>query len=269
MNNTTVVKRCRACGRIGQTCKAPVEECSFCGSRLLEATGSIIPTPTRLSGTHSVSTRDSGPPVTEVRRISACLWSAAALQLFSGLFFLSLDPSLIPIGQVASVIGLVTGAIGLVQFLRSVHQAWQQLDAFSPATLRQNGLGSPGLIIGLLFVPLFNLFWMFTVFCGWNRVARQILDDHLIAGERPNGRHALHFCLVSLFSPFAVVLMASVFGMRFGLTMNWCLALLSVFFLKSMLEEMVRTGQMLASAHPLSVGTGKIDSMQHRFTVTA
>lgn len=251
MNGPYLVKRCRACSRIGQIHQAPVEECSFCGSRLLEPTGSIYASHVQHSDFATAPGSDRRQPANNVRRIAVCLWSAAALQLISGLLLLSFDSSLIQLGQVASVVGLIAGAIGGIWFLRSVYRAWHQLYMFSPETLRRNGLGSPGLIIGLLFVPLFNLFWLFTAFNGWNRVAAQVLDDHLIAGERPDRRYAFRFCLMNLLSPLAVTVLAAAFGISFGMISNWCFALCSVHYLKSMLEEKERICGLLAHAHPL------------------
>ncbi|WP_254512251.1 hypothetical protein [Anatilimnocola floriformis] len=86
-----------------------------------------------------------------------------------------------------------------------MYKAWNSIQDGSPRT-------TPGVAVLLLFVPLFNLYWMFQAWWGWaqdfNRYARQ---RNLTVHRAPEGL-ALTYCILLLLSsipvlglPFAMV----------------------------------------------------------------
>lgn len=84
-----------------------------------------------------------------------------------------------------------------------IYRAWLCLSAGAPRT-------SAGTAVGLLFVPLYNLYWLFVAINGlpkdWNRIVNSYED--LRSAPRLNETTFLLFCIGSLvFAPLAVVVM--------------------------------------------------------------
>lgn len=108
--------------------------------------------------------------------------------VIAGIISASAIPSTSPtepyfLALVLSYVGWAGFAWAGLTLLRFVHRMWSALP----------GAGiSPRRAIGLLFVPVFNLYWIARVFCGFARAANGILE--------PSGRGRLPLGLFAVFS---------------------------------------------------------------------
>jgi hypothetical protein len=92
--------------------------------------------------------------------------------------------------------------IAMILQLMTLHRTWKCL-SLSGATV------TPGAAVGFLFIPFFNLYWLFRAFYGlsqeWNRITAAYEETRL-APRMPEGLF-LAFCITSLvFPPVAIVL---------------------------------------------------------------
>ena len=93
--------------------------------------------------------------------------------------------------------------LSMIFFYINVYRAWLCLSAGAPRT-------TPGKAVGMMFVPFYNLYWIFVAIAGlpkdWNRVMNSYTD--LQTGPRLNEGLFLIFCIGSLvFGPLALVVM--------------------------------------------------------------
>jgi hypothetical protein len=105
------------------------------------------------------------------------------------------DREVVPFLMVPAMLPLAMGAIALMVF---VYKIWAAIQDGRPRT-------TPGAALGLLFVPVFNLYWMFQVYWGWakdyNRIAR---ERGLVFSRAPEGL-GMAICVLALFSFIPVV----------------------------------------------------------------
>lgn len=66
--------------------------------------------------------------------------------------------------------GVICSIIGSIMQLIVLYRGWACLQHSNPRT-------TPGNAVGFLFIPLFNIYWMFVAYCGlakdWNRIMSQ------------------------------------------------------------------------------------------------
>jgi hypothetical protein len=90
----------------------------------------------------------------------------------------------------------ISGILSAIFFYINIYRAWSCLRAGAPTT-------TPGKAVGLLFIPLFNLYWMFIAISGlakdWNRVMSSYED--LQTAPRFNEMMFLLFCIGSIIFP--------------------------------------------------------------------
>jgi len=105
------------------------------------------------------------------------------------------------LGGILYLIGIIILLVSAIFFYIHLYRAWSCLRAGAPRT-------TPGKAIGFLFIPFFNLYWMFVAFAGlpkdWNRVMASHPD--LQAGPRLGETVFLLFCIGALiFPPLALI----------------------------------------------------------------
>ncbi|NNC87645.1 MAG: DUF4339 domain-containing protein [Akkermansiaceae bacterium] len=97
-------------------------------------------------------------------------------------------------------IGLILLVMAVVMPLTFLHRAWKLLQWGAPRT-------TPGKAVGLLFVPFFNLYWLFVAYYGlakdWNRTMESFPD--LQPGPRISEGTALGACICLLIPGVNVV----------------------------------------------------------------
>lgn len=91
--------------------------------------------------------------------------------------------------------GISIELVALACFIRWLYQAWRLV-------LRGDEDYSPGLLVGLLFVPFFNLYWMFRVVPGLSFEVNQQLKHLGPARAYANGWGAgVAACILAVFPP--------------------------------------------------------------------
>jgi GYF domain 2 len=93
--------------------------------------------------------------------------------------------------------------LSMIFSLINIHRAWGCLAWGAPAT-------TPGKAVGMLFIPFFNIYWMFVAIAGlpkdWNRIVAA--HGNLNAAPRLSEGMFLMYCIGSLvFPPLALVVM--------------------------------------------------------------
>jgi hypothetical protein len=101
---------------------------------------------------------------------------------------------------------MVPGMIGVaIPMMILVYKSWAAIQDGKPRT-------TPGVAVGLLFVPVFNLFWMFQAYWGWARDFNDYAKNrNLKVSQAPEGL-ALTYCILLLLGsipflglPFALI----------------------------------------------------------------
>ena len=98
--------------------------------------------------------------------------------------------------QIMWITGPLCLLAGVVLNFIYLARMWQCLQSGKPRT-------TPGLAVGLLLVPLFNLYWIFVAYYGlasdWNRIIRRYPD--LRRAPRMSEGMFLAYCICSLVAP--------------------------------------------------------------------
>jgi hypothetical protein len=92
-------------------------------------------------------------------------------------------------------IGLFAGAIAVAAIY--VYRMWLMIQDGHART-------TPGKAAGFLFIPLFNLYWVFVAFFGWSQDYNRFMDTHGLA-EAPRMPQGLFQALAILFAANIVV----------------------------------------------------------------
>ena len=107
-------------------------------------------------------------------------------------------------GAILLLIMLVAGNIGIlvasILNLITLYRAWACLRHSTPRT-------TPGLAVGFLFIPLFNLYWFFQAYYGlakdWNRIMSQ--HPNLARMPRISEGLALTYCIGTFIPPLSII----------------------------------------------------------------
>ncbi|HMO15165.1 MAG TPA: hypothetical protein PKD64_03900 [Pirellulaceae bacterium] len=96
-------------------------------------------------------------------------------------------PLLIPFAMLPAMLGVA------IPLMVLVYKLWAALPASHSRT-------TPGLAVGLLFIPIFNLYWMFQAFWGWTQdFNRYIAASGSNVKQAPQGL-AMTICIFTLLS---------------------------------------------------------------------
>jgi len=115
-------------------------------------------------------------------------------------------PQIDGLGIIIALLGSIALMVSMIYFYIILYRVWKCLQAGSPRT-------TPGKAVGLLFIPLFNLYWMFVAIAGvpkdWNRIIAS--HPNLHPAPKLNETTFLMFCIGTLvFPPLAIIVMFSV-----------------------------------------------------------
>lgn len=105
------------------------------------------------------------------------------------------DREVVPFLMFPAMLPMLMGVIALMVL---IYKMWKAIQDGSPRT-------TPGAAVGLLFIPFFNLYWVFQAYWGWtkdyNRIAR---ERGLSAPRAPEGL-ALTICFLMLLSGIPLI----------------------------------------------------------------
>lgn len=104
-------------------------------------------------------------------------------------------------GGILYLVGLVVMLVSMIFFCINLYRAW--------ACLQPGGVHvTPGKAIGFMFIPFFNLYWVFVAINGlpkdWNRIVASYED--LKAAPRLSETTFLLYCIGVFFFPLALVM---------------------------------------------------------------
>jgi hypothetical protein len=104
-------------------------------------------------------------------------------------------------GMVLFVFAWISMMLSSIFFLMNLYRAWSCLQAGGPRT-------TPGKAIGFMFIPFFNIYWIFVVINGlpkdWNRIVSSY--DDLKTAPRLNETTFLLYCIGVFIAPLAIVM---------------------------------------------------------------
>ena len=74
---------------------------------------------------------------------------------------------------------------------------------------------TPGQAVGFIFIPFFNLYWIFRAFWGFAEDCNQYLDRHALSARKLSTGVFLAYTIVSIFGGIAAIPVAGYLG-HFG-----------------------------------------------------
>lgn len=102
---------------------------------------------------------------------------------------------------ISFLLGVACSVTSTILFYINLYRAWFCLQAGGPQT-------TPGKAVGFLFIPLFNLYWIFVGINGlakdWNRIVSSY--ENLKAAPKLNETVFLLFCIGMFFPPLGLVM---------------------------------------------------------------
>jgi len=114
-------------------------------------------------------------------------------------------------------IGIPIFIVGIVFMAIFIYRCW---------TLIQDGphRTTPGLAVGLMFIPLFNMYWQFVAFAGLAKDLNAYARERSLSAPRANEGVALAACILSISSLIPLI------GIFTGLAgmICWIIAALSI-----------------------------------------
>jgi len=87
------------------------------------------------------------------------------------------------IGYIPLIYGAVVGAM-------LIYKMWAAIQDGRART-------TPGMAVGLMFVPCFNIYWMFQVYWGWTKDYNLFIDREGLNVPRMNENIALTICILT------------------------------------------------------------------------
>jgi hypothetical protein len=100
------------------------------------------------------------------------------------------DRQVVPLLMIPAVLPLL---LGIIMQMKLLYKMWTVIEDGSPRT-------TPGKSVGLLFVPFFNLYWMFQAYWGWTKDYNRYVAAQRLAVPRASEALALAFCILAVAS---------------------------------------------------------------------
>jgi hypothetical protein len=176
------------------------------GSRL--ATGGARPTTAVATTSYAVQVAPVGGPYPyfPMKSASFGLWVGSFAGSFV-LFILSLvilitgGEEKVGFAGILYLVGVIVGLLSGVFFCINLYRAWTCLQSGGAQT-------TPGKAVGFMFIPFFNLYWVFVAINGlpkdWNRIVSSYED--LKAAPRLSETTFLLYCVGVFFFPLALIM---------------------------------------------------------------
>jgi len=96
------------------------------------------------------------------------------------------------------IVAMLPSLVSGILILRVVYKLWSAIQSGSPRT-------SPGTAIGLLFVPLFNLYWVFEAYWGLAKDYNRFIREKNLLAPVLSEQLAVSVCILILLSLIPVV----------------------------------------------------------------
>ncbi len=93
--------------------------------------------------------------------------------------------------SIAAVVAIILGALvllgGIAAWLFLLHRAWSAIQDGQART-------TPGKAVGFMFIPLFNIWWVFQAVHGFAQDFNRFRDRHRLPCEPLNESHFMAYC---------------------------------------------------------------------------
>jgi hypothetical protein len=101
------------------------------------------------------------------------------------------DRSQAPSALMFTCAAFIPMIFGVVVLMMLVYKMWDVIQDGKPRT-------TPGMAVGLMFVPIFGLYWQFQVYWGWTKDFNAYVEQQGIAAPRMPEGLALTLCILTL-----------------------------------------------------------------------
>lgn len=189
--------RCDSCGATFSAEAAP-ERCWKCASpdvRLQMAAPaggfSVPPSPQYLSGAGSPR------PVYGIGLYSGLYWGGFATLFFGIMLAVGAREEALFVLPVLGAGALIAAFV--LNYVR-LYRAWDAIQALRHEDGTETMMPTPGQAVGFLFIPFFNLYWMFVAYAGLANRMNKFLDMRGIAGSRMSAGLATTTCVLTCVS---------------------------------------------------------------------
>ncbi len=174
---------CKLCGHTWQSAN-PALECPMlqCRSRLVAETSGVRPPAA------------SSSPVPFARATLFMTFNGVALAAWVAACLLGGMGEHVAAG-ITGLLALVCFAVAGVILLVLTHRAWR---AAQPAAALGRRIPSPGKAVGFLFIPFFNLYWIFVAFPGLMTAANALRVDRRIQAVPFGAGTAVAYAVLTL-----------------------------------------------------------------------
>ncbi len=95
--------------------------------------------------------------------------------------------------------GLCLAVAQIISFVK-IYRGWKAIQPLRQLDREEADMTTPGAAVGLLFVPLFNIYWMFVAIHGLAVRANKYMTRSGIQGRRMSEGLALTYCILVLCS---------------------------------------------------------------------
>jgi hypothetical protein len=112
---------------------------------------------------------------------------------------------LLHVGGALVICGVLLWIPAYVLALIILYRAWSAIQPLRHMAPRDAGMPTPGKAVGFLFIPFFNIYWMFVAYYGLLRRANRLLADRCSQAPPANDGLALAFVILCLIGGLAAV----------------------------------------------------------------
>ncbi len=142
-----------------------------------------------------------------MKTLSKRFYIASIIGGFAGSFILflasmALTPSYndaaVILGVIFLPIGFCVMIYGVVIYALFIHKMWTSVPLKYART-------TPGKAVGFLFIPLFNLYWMFQAIWGWTKDFNQYSSENNICDQKMPEKIALAMCILAIVSMIPII----------------------------------------------------------------
>jgi hypothetical protein len=194
----TATYRCAACDASWKSDREPAE-CPGCGSPIIDRVEWLSPKFDNPYGAPEAALATS--PAASSTAFSITYWMGWAA-LILGCVLIGITPEQDPnvISGLSILLGLALLCAAYILSLIKIYKAWELIQPLRRLDRFDTSLPSPGLAIGLLFVPLYNLYWNFVALHGLATRSHKYLMLSGIKAEPMNVGMAQTCCILTLCS---------------------------------------------------------------------
>lgn len=129
-------------------------------------------------------------------------WVAFTLMVLASFLFvvglLADSPEPILFSMFLFAAGCMVGLVPLVLGLILLYRGWEAVQPLRNILPEERDMPTPGKAVGFLFIPLFNIYWLFVAYYGLSRRANLLLNDRQSNTRQISEGLFLAYCIMSL-----------------------------------------------------------------------